>query len=125
MRSESKAEVICGRLMWQLRPSGIHPGSEPKGADVGGGIGKLANQDSCSVIVEAIIVFVGEGILAVARTAVGQKNGFEPTVGTEAGFKRIVRGVADKDCVIRPHRKKRGKAVDQDGSKTIVDAGLT
>src|SRR5580704_4233689 len=110
-RSESKGEVIRGGLMRQLRPSGIHPGCEPEGADVSCGVGELANQDGRGLIVEAIVVFVGEGIFAVARAAVRQQNGFKPTVRTDAGLKRVVRGVADKDCVIWPHGEKGRKAV--------------
>src|SRR5690349_13107273 len=82
-------------LVRKLRLAGVFPGGEPEGTDVGGSVGKLANQNGGGLIVEAIIVFVGVRVEAAARIVVGEENRFEPTVGAKAGFEGVVGWIGD------------------------------
>src|SRR5271163_2316418 len=111
-------------LVRQRRAAGVFPCGEPVGADVGGGAGELADERGRSLIVEVVVVFVVIGGFAVAGVAIGEKNGFEPTMCAEAGFEGVICGVADENRVVGAHGKKRGVAVDEGGAETFVDAGL-
>src|SRR5215831_7974884 len=55
---------------------------------------------------------------------VGEKNGFEPAMGVEAGVKSVVCRVADESGIVGTHGEKRRVAVNQRAAKALVDAGL-
>jgi hypothetical protein len=50
------------KLAGELGLAGVFPGGEPEGADVGGGVRELADEDGGGLVVEAIVVFVGVGV---------------------------------------------------------------
>src|SRR5215475_7640898 len=87
--------------------AGVLPGGEPEGTDVSGGIRKLADEDGGGLIVEAVVVFVGKGVEAAARVAVGEEDGLKPTVGAEACFESIVCWVRDEHSVVGTHGEER------------------
>src|SRR5260221_502514 len=115
---------IRANLARKLRLAGVFPGGKPEGADVGGGVGKLANQDCGGLIVKAIVVFVGVRVEAAARIAVGEENSFEPTVGTKAGFEGVVGRIGDEHGVVGTHGEEGAIAVDEGGAEAVVDAML-
>src|SRR6266850_7647559 len=80
IRSESTCGVIRDGSARQLRAAGVSPGSKPEGAHIRGRIGELANQYCRGLIVEAVVILVGERVFAVARVAIGHENGFQPTM---------------------------------------------
>src|SRR5215472_9975342 len=110
--------------MRQGRAAGVVPGGEPERSDVGRSIGKLANQNGSRFIVEAVVILVGIGIFSATRIAICKKNRFEPAMGPEASIKRVVGRIADEGCIVWPHRKKRGVAVNQRAAETLVDSSL-
>src|SRR5260370_1073396 len=107
IRLESKGVVIRERSVRQLRPAGVYPRREPERAHIGCRVGELANQNCRSLVVEAVVILVVEGILPPARVAVGKKNGLQPAMRTKASLEGAIRGVADEKRVIWPHREKR------------------
>ena len=108
----------------ELRLAGIFPGSEPVGADVGGGAGKLMDQRGSGLIIKAVVVFVVVGLAAEMRVAVGEKNRFDPGVGGEAGLEGMIGGIADEGSVVGAHREEGSEAVDQRGAEALVDSIL-
>src|SRR5260370_24838696 len=84
----------------------------------------LANQNGRSLVVEAVVIFVVEGIPPPARVAVGKKNGLQPAMRTKTSLEGAIRRIADEKRIIWPHREKRRIAVDQRGSKSFVDRRL-
>jgi len=56
---------------WTAR---VVPGGEPEGADVGSGVGKLTDQNCTGLIVEAVVILVGVGVLAAKGVAVGKED---------------------------------------------------
>ena len=66
--------------MGKLGLAGVFPGGQPVGTDVSCGIGDLANEDSAGLVVEVVVVFVGVGVDAASRVAIGVENWFKPTV---------------------------------------------
>ena len=71
-----------------------------------------------------IEIFVVVGILCRAGIAVGEQNGFEPTVGAQARFKGVIGRIGDEGSVIWAHGEKGRKAVDQCRAEAFVDAVL-
>src|SRR6266849_6943144 len=124
IRLESKSAVIRERSVRQLRPPGVHPRREPERTHIGCRVGELPNQNCGGLIVEAVVILVGEGILPAARVAVGEKYGLQPAMRTKASLESTIRRVADEKRIIWPHREKRRIAVDQRGSKSLVDCQL-
>ena len=112
------------RLVRKLRLAGVFPGGQPVGADVGGSVGNLPDEDRSRLIVEVIVVFVGVGVEAAAGIAVGVENGFQPAMRTEAGVEGVIRRIGDVESVIRPHEKERGITIDEGSAETFVDASL-
>ena len=51
-------------LVGELRAAGVDPGGQPVGADVGGGVGELADQGGGGLVVETVEVFVVVGFAA-------------------------------------------------------------
>src|SRR5467141_605127 len=124
MRLESKGGVIRERLVRQLRPAGVYPRRKPERAHIGCRVGELTNQNGGGLVVEAVVILVGEGILTAARVAVGEKYGLQPAMRTKTSLECAIRRVADEKRIIWPHREKRRIAVDQRGSKSLVDRRL-
>ena len=60
--------------------AGVFPGGEPIRADVGGGVGDLADEDGARLIIEVIVIFVGVSVEAAAGVAISVENGFKPTM---------------------------------------------
>ena len=78
----------------QLRPARVDPRRHPVGADIGRGIGELADQHGARLRVEAVVVFVVVARSAsFVRAAVRQKNIFEPGMRAQSHFKRMVGGI--------------------------------
>src|SRR5258705_11656310 len=125
MRSGKDESVMPAKSAGKLRLAGIFPGGEPEGADVSRSVRKLANENGGGLIVKAVVVFVGVRIQAAARIAVGEKNGFEATVRTKAGFEGVIGGIGNEHSVIGTHGKKGAVAVNERGAEAIVDAELT
>src|SRR6267143_721446 len=121
IRLESKGGVIRERLVRQLRPAGVYPGRKPERAYIGCRVGELTNQNGGGLVVESVVILVGEGILTAARVAVGEKYGFQPAMRTKASLESAICRVADEKRIIWPHREKRRIAVDQRGSKSLGD----
>src|SRR6266705_5500411 len=80
------------KSMRQSRSARVGPCGEPKGTDVGGRVGELADQNSSCLVIKTIVVFVRIGIFSSKRVAVGQENRFEPAMRAKAGVKRMVGG---------------------------------
>jgi len=97
---ESKGGVIRERLVRQLRPAGVYPGRKPERAYIGCRVGELPNQNGGGLVVEAVVILVGEGILTAARVAVGEKYGFQPAMRTKASLESAICRVADEKRII-------------------------
>src|SRR6266436_770910 len=124
IRLESVESSILERSVRQWRAAGVSPRCEPEGAHIGGGVGKLADQNGRGLVVKAFVIIVGERILAMARFAIVHENGFKPAMRTEASLESAIRGVVDESCVVRPHGKKGRETVDQCGAEAVIDSGL-
>src|SRR6266851_2037154 len=124
IRLESKGGVIRERSVGQRRPPGVHPRRKPERTHISCRIGELPNQNCGGLVVEAVVILVGEGVLPVTRVAVGEKNGLQPAMGTKASLESTVRRVANEKRIIWPHREKRGIAIDQGGPESLVDPRL-
>src|SRR5260370_22625355 len=124
IRSESKGRVIRERSVRQLRPPGVHPRRKPERAHIGSRVGELANQNCGGLIVETVVIIVGEGVLPVPRAAVGKKNGLQPAMRTKTSLESTIRRVADEKRIIRPHREKRREPVNQYGPERLIDSRL-
>jgi len=88
-KSKSDAAALQGaekpqdeRLMGELRLAGVFPGGEPVGADVGGGVGDLTDEDGACLIIEVVIIFVGVSVEAAAGVAISVENCFKPAMRT-------------------------------------------
>ena len=68
--------------MGELRLAGVFPGGEPVGADVGGGVGDLTDEDGACLIIEVVIIFVGVSVEAAAGVAISVENCFKPAMRT-------------------------------------------
>src|SRR5689334_14671395 len=124
VRETPSASKPMQALARQLRLAGVFPGGEPVGTDVGGGVGKLADQDGAGMIVKMVVVFVGVGVQTAAGFAVSVKNGFHPTVRTEAGFESVVGGIGNECSVIRAHEEIGRVAIYQSCAEAFVHAVL-
>src|SRR5229473_5991684 len=124
MRLSGNGSVMRKKSARQLRPAGVYPRGEPERAHIGCGVGELADQNGRGLIVEAVVIFVGEGVFSATRVAVGEKNVLQPAVRAEAGFESAVRGVIDKNGVVGAHGEKGRIAVDQRGPEALVDSRL-
>src|SRR5690242_10900620 len=121
---ESAGVVIPRESMRQSGAAGVVPGGEPEGAYIRRCIGELADQNGSCFVVKAVVIFVGIRIFSAKSITVGEKNGFEPAMGAEAGVKGVVGWVADKGCVVGAHGEKRRVAVNQRAAETLINAGL-
>src|SRR6266480_680860 len=65
-RSRAQRKWQDKRLMGELRLAGVFPGGEPIGADVGGGVRDLPDEDGARLIIEVVVIFVGVGVEAAA-----------------------------------------------------------
>src|ERR1051325_9555778 len=124
IRSGKALSIIQADLVGKLRLAGVLPGGEPKRADIGGSIRKLANENRGGLIVKAVVVFVRVRVEAATGVAVGEENGFEPTVRAKAGFEGVVGRIGDKHGVVWPHGEERAVAINERGAEAIIDAGL-
>src|SRR5260370_995315 len=106
IRLESEGGIIRVESTRQLRPAGVYPRRKPERTHIGGCVGKLADQNRCSLIIEAVIILVGEGVLSTTRVAVSEKNSFEPAMRAEACFESAIRGVVNEDRVVGAHGEK-------------------
>src|SRR5271167_3317353 len=122
--------MSCGRaaeatgLVRELRTAGVDPSCEPIGANIGGCIGKLLDQGSGGLVIEAVVVIVGVRVKAAAGAAVGEENGFELAVGVQADFEGVVGGVVDVGSVVGIKREEVSVAIDEHGVEAIIHAGL-
>ncbi len=93
-------------------------------ADVRGGIRELANQRACGLIVEAVEIFVVVRLNFQVRVAIRELDDLEPTMRAKACFKTVIGRIIDERGVVRAHRKKGRKALDESRSKSLIDPGL-
>src|SRR5467141_2313647 len=106
MRLESKGGVIRERLVRQLRPAGVYPGRKPERAYIGCRVGELTNQTGGGLVVEAVVILVGEGIVTRGGVAVGEKYGLRPAMRTKTSHERVDDRVAAEKLNFCAHRKK-------------------
>src|SRR6266851_3555148 len=121
IRLESKGCVIRESSVRQLRPASVHPRRKPERAHIGCRVRELANQNCGGLVVEAVVILVGEGIHPAARVAVGKKNGLQPAMRTKTSLEGAIGRVANEKRIIWPHREKRRIAVDQRGCEALID----
>src|SRR5260370_19544526 len=103
IRSERKGGIIRKTSARQLRPAGVYPGRKPEGAHIGCGVGELADQNGRGLIVEAVVILVGEGVFSTTRVAVGEEYGLQPAVRAQAGFESAVGGISNENRVVGAH----------------------
>src|SRR5260370_37574020 len=92
IRSAREVSSIRKTSARQLRPASVYPGRKPEGANIGCGVGELADQNGRGLIVEAVVILVGEGGFSTTRVAVGEKDGLQPAVRAEAGLESAADG---------------------------------
>ena len=87
--SKSSGEALQGaekpqdeQLVGELRLAGVFPGGEPVGADVGGGVGDLTDEDGACLIIEVVVIFVGVSVEAAAGVAISVEDCFKPAMRT-------------------------------------------
>src|SRR5260370_24851980 len=118
---ESKGGVIRESSVRQLRPAGVYQRRKPERAHMGCRVRELANQNCGGLVVEAVVIFVGEGIHSAARVAVGKKNGLQPAMRTKTSLEGAIGRVANEKRIIWPHREKRRIAGNQRGCEPPID----
>ena len=91
----------------------------------GGSIGKLLDQRSSGLIVEAVVVFVRVRREPLFRVAVRQQDRLHLAVRRQARIKGMVRGIADKRRIVRTQRKKRSVSYHQRRVEPLVHATLS
>src|SRR5258708_29817425 len=84
IRLESKGGVIRESSVRQLRAAGVYPRRKPERAHIGCRVRELANQNCRGLVVEAVVILVGEGIHSAGRVADGKKKGLQAARGTRA-----------------------------------------
>src|ERR1700687_591515 len=107
--------------MRQSRRARIGTRVKPVRADIGGGIGELANQRARRLIVKAIKVFVVVGLALQTRIAIREENHFYPTMRAKACFKTMVGRIIDERGIIRAHREKGREAIDENCSEPLIE----